>query len=98
MAGEFIPIDEAKVMTKAWRVAFPDSTKAGMADSVKIQELLSQPGCVGMRMYFAINEDNEKTLVLVGTDEDGNDLYNGLILDKVKLCPNHCPSPNPLNG
>lgn len=98
MAGEFISLSDGAQMTAAWRSAFPDSTVSGMADSDKIQALLDQEGCAGIRMYFAINELNEKTLVLVGTDTDGNDIYNGLILDKVKRCPSVCPDANPLNS
>jgi hypothetical protein len=40
-----------------------------------IQEILSQPGCVGIRFYNALNEVGQKTLVYVGVDENNNNIY-----------------------
>jgi hypothetical protein len=37
---------------------------------------LSQPGCMGIRFYHAIDDKGQKTLVLVGTDEKGKNLWS----------------------
>lgn len=39
-----------------------------------IQEILDKPGCVGLRMYPAINENKSFTMVLVGVDGEGENL------------------------
>jgi hypothetical protein len=39
-----------------------------------IDQILAQPGCVGLRIFEAINEEGKKTLVYVGIDSKGNNL------------------------
>jgi hypothetical protein len=39
-----------------------------------IDQILAQPGCVGLRIFDALNENGEKTLVYVGIDSKGNNL------------------------
>ncbi len=39
-----------------------------------ILKTLSQPGCVGLRFYDAINELGNKTLVYVGIDSKGKNI------------------------
>ena len=39
-----------------------------------IELILSQPGCVGLRFFDALNEAGEKTLVYVGVDKKGKSI------------------------
>jgi hypothetical protein len=39
-----------------------------------IDHILSQPGCVGMRFFDALNEEGNKTLVYVGIDAKGKSI------------------------
>ncbi len=39
-----------------------------------IDQILNQPGCVGLRIFDALNENGEKTLVYVGIDSKGKNL------------------------
>ncbi|HEY1871054.1 MAG TPA: hypothetical protein VGG71_08350, partial [Chitinophagaceae bacterium] len=39
-----------------------------------IEQMLAQPGCVGVRFIDAINEIGEKTLVSIGYDAKGKDI------------------------
>jgi hypothetical protein len=39
-----------------------------------INQILSQPGCVGLRFFDALNENGEKTLVYVGVDSKGKSI------------------------
>jgi hypothetical protein len=55
-------------------------------------KILAQPGCVGIRQYFAQDGTAGVTLVLVGVDAKGNDLINGIIGEAAALCPPLCPS------
>ena len=37
-------------------------------------KLLSQQGCVGVRVYFGMDEENQVRLVVVGVDKEGRDM------------------------
>jgi hypothetical protein len=39
-----------------------------------IGQILSQPGCVGLRFFDALNEEGNKTLVYVGIDAKGKSI------------------------
>jgi hypothetical protein len=45
-----------------------------------IDQILAQPGCVGMRFYYGLNEDGVKTLVYVGIDADGKDIVKRTVI------------------
>jgi len=45
-----------------------------------IDQILTQPGCVGMRFYYGLNEDGIKTLVYVGIDADGKDIVKRTVI------------------
>lgn len=51
-----------------------------------------------MRFYYARDEKGVPTLVLVGVDQDGNDLVKESILEWTFPCPPVCGDPNDLNG
>ncbi|MEN9302979.1 MAG: hypothetical protein RL264_1408 [Bacteroidota bacterium] len=98
MAGSIITLQEGSDMTAEFRKNFPNATKAVYYTADVYQDILAQAGCVGIRIYNAINEDNKLTNVLVGVDRFGNDLYLGKIYDFAALCPPSCPVNNPLNS
>ena len=61
-------------------------------------QILAQSGCEGLRMYFAIEPDGTKTLVVVGIDSAENDMTTGLIAEKFGPCPKRCSPKNALNS
>ncbi len=64
-----------------------------------IQAILNQEGCVGIRIYYALDERAAKQLIIVGTKADENDLYNGLLAERSIPCPPLCGGGgNPLNS
>ncbi len=62
----------------------------------QVIELLTQPGCVGMRIYRGMTADGESATVLVGVDKDGNDMVNGVLLEIGMPCPPWCTDDNSL--
>jgi hypothetical protein len=97
--GAFISLEEGAVMTANYRNTIQPGEVIGVfMGKEKIEKILEQPSCVGIRFYFAINEKGEKTLVLVGTDANQNDIVDGLIGDNGLPCPNLCSSSNALNS
>ena len=63
----------------------------------KLNDILSQSGCMGIRMYHGI-DNNKKNIVLVGADANENDMVNGVLLENGVTCPNNCSSSNHLNS
>jgi hypothetical protein len=60
-------------------------------------KILAQPGCVGIRYYYAALDDGSPTMVLVGVDQNGNDIDSGVIGEATFPCPPFCGSANELN-
>jgi hypothetical protein len=63
-----------------------------------IQQILDQENCVGIRIYYALDDNGAKQLIVVGTDASENDLYDGYLAEKSIVCPPYCgsDSSNPL--
>lgn len=98
MAGSLITLTEGSTMTANFRRKFPHETKAVFYTLDIYTSLLSQEGCVGIRIYNALDVDGNMTNVMVGVDEQGNDLYEGKVYNRGIMCPHVCPSSNPLNS
>lgn len=86
---------QAASLTRRHReAAGPDAERGGLFPREPVQQLLAQKGCEGLRFYYGRNEDGTPALVLVGVDEDGNDMFDGEVLDVHFPCPPFCPPPN----
>ena len=72
--GEEIGLELGKQMVKSYQETNPTDVKSYMVGREIIEGILAQPGCVGIRMYNALNEAGEKTLVYVGVDGTGNSI------------------------
>lgn len=100
--GTFISLTTAQTMSTAWinaqssapSVANPKAFGLGMN---KIQDLLDQSGCIGIRIYNGIDGDGNKNVILVAIDQYGDDMTTGLILDMTLPCPTACAPNNALN-
>jgi hypothetical protein len=88
--GELIDTDQAATWTANYRAAEGENaTKASFYGREILQKLLDQDGCIGIRIYYAIDERGQKQMVLVGADVDGNDLVE-MIVDSGVVCPPYC--------
>lgn len=93
-----ISLATASEWTKNYRDDSPeDATIAHFYGKAAIQAILDQTDCVGIRIYYALDETGQKQLVIVGVDASENDLYTGLLAERSKKCPNTCSATNPLN-
>jgi hypothetical protein len=83
--GEFVTLSDASRWTANYRNTIqPGDTIAFAAGKEKLIELLNQDECLGAR--------------IVGVDENGNDLEDGLILERISACPPFCSKRNKLNS
>lgn len=92
-----ISLAAAAILTENYRNQNPNATLGGFFGKTAIEAILAQPGCVGIRYYNAI-DNNEPTLVLVGVDANQNDLYNGPLAEFSKPNPPYTSISNPLNS
>ncbi|GAB3580223.1 hypothetical protein GCM10027345_21380 [Hymenobacter daeguensis] len=85
--------------TRKYQDKHPGEVRAYFAGREILEQLLAQPGCMGIRIYYGLNGATP-TLVLVGADQEENDqLGDGFIVaDELKGCPDCCSQPNELNS
>ncbi len=95
--GGLISLAEGSAMTAAYRAANPGARIAHFFGMDILNELLAQEGCMGIRMYYGLNEDGDNELVIVGADANENDMLEK-IADLSSPCPNLCGNPNKLNS
>lgn len=63
-----------------------------------LQQILDQDGCMGIRVYYGLDDNGVSQLILVGANADAEDLYEGIVADYADPCPNNCDSASPLNA
>lgn len=95
-----ISLVDAGAMTQAYRdsTGDPEARKGVYFGKDAIEAILSQTGCVGIRFYFAHDDEGKLSLVLVGADANENDLHTGTLAEFGLPCPKRCASANPLNS
>ncbi len=97
--GEEFPIATAAEWTANYRTANPNGIKAHFFGKDILNAILSQTGCMGIRMYYALDENGVQQMILVGANASQNDLYDGVIAERARPCPTYCDSSSsPLNG
>ncbi|MCB0283770.1 MAG: hypothetical protein H6627_08545 [Calditrichae bacterium] len=88
-----ISLEEAQQLIKNFRKQ-NNGIIGGLFDKESILQLLQQPDCVSVRYYFGQNEDGDNVVIMIGVDVKGNDILNGLILEKAFPCPPYCGEKN----
>jgi hypothetical protein len=66
-----------------------------------ISAILAQDGCVGIRYYYGLDESGTSpvpVIVIVGVDDNCNDMSDGLLAEMSVCCPPVCSASNPLNS
>src|SRR5688500_15315689 len=96
--GENITLAQASEWTANYRNNNPDEVIAHFYGKSQILAILAQSDAVGIRIYYGIDEEEKKQLILVGADRNENDLFDGIIKDFSRPCPPRCGEANELNG
>jgi len=92
-----ISLAAAAALTKRYQAANPKAAKAAAFHGDQVQAMLSQPGCVGLRLYYGLNSDGTQAVVLAGIDASDSDLTDTL-LEYGFPCPPICGPGNTLNN
>lgn len=102
--GKDIGFEAGAKMIKRHFDENPDDVIAHFMGKNIIEEILAQPGCVGVRFFYGLNETGIRQLVLAGVDKDGNNILEfdvvgedgkifkrrGIVADMAKSCPPYC--------
>lgn len=95
-----ISLQDAAALTKNFRNSQTGTgyIKGEYFGADALNSLLSQEGCVGIRIYYGLDDDGNNKLVIVGVTTDENDMVNGNILEFGAPCPPNCSTQNALNS
>lgn len=109
-----ITLEDAVEMTTRYRAEMPDIIKEEYADANVFPisetfrkniftELVSQHGCVAIRSYLGMDEEQQVKLIFVGVDDNNEDILPidnapGLIFEYGNRCPPICGATSPLNS
>lgn len=88
-ADEF-DLSTAEEWCANYRTANPTGIKAHFFGSRIIMRILGQSECVGIRIYYAMDEYDVQWLILVGVRPDGTDMTEGIIGETSLPCPAMC--------
>lgn len=96
-SSDVISLAQAAKYTHSYQKENPGTIKSFFAGSDKLNLILQQEGCIGIRIYNGYNEAEKRAnLVLVGVDAMGEDMTKGVILQELTPCPNVCPKSSEL--
>jgi hypothetical protein len=65
-------------------------TSGGTFARRAIDQILAQPGVIGIRYYYAKNADGSPTIVLVGVNTVGQAMTTAAVVENAALCPPYC--------
>jgi hypothetical protein len=74
--GEDIGLNEGLELVNAFRAANPEATPGYFIGRNIIDQILNQPGCVGINFRKCLTETNEEHLVYTGVDAEGKDILS----------------------
>ncbi|HYH14988.1 MAG TPA: hypothetical protein VD794_07205 [Flavisolibacter sp.] len=120
-ANHFIPLEKAKKLKKKFKEkkgqlinpgikvqdVIPDSETF---DRAAIDRLLALPGCVGIRIYTGMDDEDKLHSILVGVNDKGEDLIipsntvgltaenDGVVVEDAVRCPPHCPTDSEIDS
>ena len=72
--GAMIKLPVAANLTENYRTKNGTTELGAFYGKDIINELLEQDGCMGVRIYYGLNDNGSKEMVIVGVDADENDI------------------------
>jgi len=72
--GEDIGLEEGARLVNAFREANPDAVPGYFIGRNILDQILNQPGCVGISFRKCLSDEGQEHLVYVGVDADGKDI------------------------
>ena len=98
--GSAIDQVDAKKWIEKYKEKHKDGVHAYFFGEDIIRKIIDNPEAVGMRIYFGYGDKEKIQLVLIGTREDGSNIWpnltgkdgdgGGTVADAGKPCPPYC--------
>lgn len=97
--GQDIGLQEGTAMINRYRELHPEETVTGHTVGRNIiEQILAQPNCAGINIYYALNHLGQRQLVFMGADQNGRNIlefskvnengqlqnYKGIVADRIK--------------
>lgn len=96
-SGKVITLEQAIEYTHTYQSEHPEKAKSFFVGLDKLNLILSQNDCIGLRIYLGEDPDSSQSnMVLVGVDSNQEDLTKGTILEELVPCPRICPKTSKL--
>lgn len=98
--GGRLDLTMARQWAQNFRNANPNDVRSHYFGRDILDKILAQPGCIGIRAYYALTDNKEKELLIVGVDQQGNSMLpssaviqpgENSIMDVSFPCPPFCP-------
>ena len=96
--GHMVDLRLAARWTKRYREENPGEVKAQFFGCDILNQLLNEPGCKGIRVYYGIDDDGKKQLILVGANAEQNNILptdqgndGSAVANGGASCPTSCP-------
>ncbi|RZJ36542.1 MAG: hypothetical protein EOO51_00035 [Flavobacterium sp.] len=90
-SGDFVTLSAAQKYVADFRSKYPGEIKGVFVGANKVQELLNQEDCIGVRIYFGYQDEERRlNLVMVGVNSKGVDLTAAKIVERMVPCPSTC--------
>lgn len=106
--GGFISRKQSQEMIEIWQQQEPDAIRSFLYGRKVFEQLLSVPGCAGIRVFNGINAENRQALVFAAMNAKGDNILeyfinteNGLkkviapLADNGVPCPEYCTGKKP---
>lgn len=96
--GQDIGLQEGTAMINRYRELHPEETITGHTVGRNIiEQILAQPNCAGINIYYALNHLGQRQLVFIGADQNGRNIlefskvnekgqlqnYKGIVADRI---------------
>jgi len=78
--GEHIGYELGAKMVKDYYDKYSEAGSQFIGGNI-LHKILSQPNCVGIKVFNALNEKSEKTFVIIGVDNTGSPILNYAIVN-----------------
>jgi len=102
--GEDVGFEKGAKMVKTYHDQNPDDILAHFVGRNIIEAILAQPGVVGFRTFYSLNELGFCQLFFVGVDTQGKNILNintvghdgsmnpqkGIVASGIRSCPPYC--------
>ena len=86
--GEEIGLELGTQMVKGYQEANPSDVHSYLIGRNIIEQILAQPGCVGIRFYNAYNEEGLKTMVYVGLGKESKPIFQYTVINEQGILEN----------